>query len=158
MALRCAAFWTRFAPEFRVFSSNAYYTFLFFGGATARGGPWPSLQYASRPLDPLLCLSIRLFPSFSGPWTRHPAISFLVFLFVYITHLDYLNNCLAINEFYVFKSVFPLSPPFYLFNYSFKENVYPKNTTDRPNSLLSRILSYDTFMASSKASSAHSAI
>jgi len=49
---------------------------------TARGGPWPSLQYASKPLDPLLCLSIRLFPSFSGPWTRHPAISFLDFLFV----------------------------------------------------------------------------
>ena len=50
-------------------------------GATARGGPWPPLQYASRPLDSLLCLSIRLHPSFSGPWTRHPAISFLVFLF-----------------------------------------------------------------------------
>jgi len=56
--------------------------FFFFGGATARGGPWPPLQYASKPLDPSLCLSIRLFPSFSGPWTRHPAISFLVFLFV----------------------------------------------------------------------------
>ena len=56
--------------------------FFFFGGATARGGPWPPLQYASKPLDPLLYLSIRLFPSFSGPWTRHPAISFLVFLFV----------------------------------------------------------------------------
>jgi len=51
-------------------------------GATARGGPWPPLQYASRPLDSLLCLAIRLHPSFSGPWTRHPAISFLVFLFV----------------------------------------------------------------------------
>ena len=51
-------------------------------GATARGGPWPPLQYASRSLGPLLCLSIRLYPSFSGPWTRHPAISFLVFLFV----------------------------------------------------------------------------
>ena len=55
---------------------------MFFDGATARGGPWPPLQYASKPLDPLPCLSIRLFPSFSGPWTRHPAISFLVFLFV----------------------------------------------------------------------------
>ena len=55
---------------------------IFFGGATARGGPWPPLQYASRPLDPSLSLSIHLFPSFSGPWTRHPAISFLVFLFV----------------------------------------------------------------------------
>ena len=55
---------------------------FFFGGATAWGGPWPPLQYASRPLDPLLCLSIRLSPSFSGSWTRHPAISFLVFLFV----------------------------------------------------------------------------
>ena len=30
-------------------------------------GPWPPLQYASKPLDPLLYLSIRLFPSFSGP-------------------------------------------------------------------------------------------
>ena len=51
-------------------------------GATARGGPWPPLQYASRSLGSLLYLSIRLNPSFSGPWTRHPAISFLVFLFV----------------------------------------------------------------------------
>ena len=51
-------------------------------GATGQGGPWPPLQYASRPLGSLLCLSIRLHPSFSGPWTRHPAISFLVFLFV----------------------------------------------------------------------------
>ena len=51
-------------------------------GATARGGPWPPLQYASRPFGSLLCLSISLHPSFSGPWTRHPAISFLVFLFV----------------------------------------------------------------------------
>ena len=31
-------------------------TFFFLGGATARGGPWPPFQYASRPLDPLLCL------------------------------------------------------------------------------------------------------
>ena len=51
-------------------------------GATARGGPWPRLQYVSRSLGSLLYLSIRLYPSFSGPWTRHPAISFLVFLFV----------------------------------------------------------------------------
>jgi len=51
-------------------------------GATARGGPWPPLQCASRPLDSLLCLSIHLNPSSSGPWTRHPATSFLVFLFV----------------------------------------------------------------------------
>ena len=51
-------------------------------GATARGGPWPPLQYASRSLGSLLYLSTRLYPSFSGPWTRHPAISFLVFLFV----------------------------------------------------------------------------
>ena len=57
---------------------------LFFDGATAQGGPWPPLQYATKPLDPLLCPSIRLFPSFSGPWTRHPAISFLVFLFVFL--------------------------------------------------------------------------
>jgi hypothetical protein len=40
--------------------------YMFFYGATARGGPWPPLQYASKPLDPLLYLSIRLFPSFSG--------------------------------------------------------------------------------------------
>ena len=51
-------------------------------GGTARGGPWPPLRYASRSLGSLLYLSIRLYPSFSGPWTRYPAISFLVFLFV----------------------------------------------------------------------------
>ena len=51
-------------------------------GATARGGPWPPLQCASRPLDSLLCLSIHLNPSSSCPWTRHPATSFLAFLFV----------------------------------------------------------------------------
>ena len=56
--------------------------FVFFDGATARGWPWPPIQYASKPLDPLLCLSIRLFPSFSGLWSHHPAISFLVFLFI----------------------------------------------------------------------------
>jgi len=61
--------------------SNTDCKFFFFDG-TARDGPWPPLQYASKPLDPLLCPSIRLFSSFSGPWTRHPAISFLVFLFV----------------------------------------------------------------------------
>ena len=44
----------------------------------------PSLQYASKPLAPLINLShsLRSFPSFSRPWTRHPAISFLVLLFV----------------------------------------------------------------------------
>jgi hypothetical protein len=31
-------------------------------GATARGGPWPPLQYASKLLDSLLCLYIRLHP------------------------------------------------------------------------------------------------
>ena len=51
-------------------------------GATARGEPWSPLKYASRPLDSLLCLSLRLHPFFSGPWTRHLAISFLVFRFV----------------------------------------------------------------------------
>ena len=51
-------------------------------GATARGGPWRPLQYASRSLGSLLYLSIHLSPSFSGPWARHPAISFLAFLFV----------------------------------------------------------------------------
>jgi hypothetical protein len=55
---------------------------FFFYGATARGGPWPPFQSACKPLDPLLYFSIRLFPSFSGPQTRHPAISFLVFLCV----------------------------------------------------------------------------
>jgi hypothetical protein len=44
-----------------------FFFFFFFYGATARGGPWPPLQYASKHLDPLLYLSIRLFPSFSGP-------------------------------------------------------------------------------------------
>jgi hypothetical protein len=44
-----------------------FFFFFFFYGATVRGGPWPPLQYVSKPLDPLLCISIRLFPSFSGP-------------------------------------------------------------------------------------------
>ena len=48
-------------------------------GATAQCGPWPPLQYTSRPLDSLFCLSTHLNPSSSGPWTRHPATSFLVF-------------------------------------------------------------------------------
>ena len=51
-------------------------------GATAWGGPWPPLQCASKTLNSLLCLSIHLNPSCSGPWTRHPATSFLAFLFV----------------------------------------------------------------------------
>ena len=69
-------------------------------GTTARGGPWPPLQYSSRSLGSLLYLSIRLYPSFSGPWTRHPAISFLVFLFV-LLHTAFLSasflglRCLA---------------------------------------------------------------
>ena len=44
-----------------------WYTFLFFlfGGSAARGGPRPLLKYASRLLDPLLCLSIRLLLGFS---------------------------------------------------------------------------------------------
>ena len=42
-------------------------------GATSRGGPWPPLQCASRPVDSLLCLSMDLNPSSSGPWTRQPA-------------------------------------------------------------------------------------
>ena len=61
-------------------SAHSIFFFFFFGGTTARGGPWPPLQYASKPLDPLLYLFIRLFPSFSGPWTHHTALSFLVFL------------------------------------------------------------------------------
>ena len=79
---------------------------FFFNGATARGGRWPPLQYASKPLDSLLCLFIHLFPSFSGPWTRHPAISFLVFLFVllhtvfrtisYLHHLPWLQHSLNV--------------------------------------------------------------
>jgi hypothetical protein len=46
-------------PSFAVFGVTILY---FFYGATARGGPWPPLKYASKPLDPLLYLSIRLFP------------------------------------------------------------------------------------------------
>jgi hypothetical protein len=51
----------------RTILGKEYRSFFFFYGATARGGPWPPLQYASKPLDPLLYHSIRLFPSFSGP-------------------------------------------------------------------------------------------
>jgi hypothetical protein len=32
------------------------FVFVFFYGATARGGPWSPLQYVSKPLDPLLSL------------------------------------------------------------------------------------------------------
>ena len=70
--------------------------FFFFNGATAPGGPWPPLQYASKPLDPLLCLSVRLFPSFSGPWTRHPTISFLVVLFV-LLHTAFRTTFFFVN-------------------------------------------------------------
>jgi hypothetical protein len=34
--------------------------FFFFYGATARGGPWPPLQYASKPLDSLIYFYVRL--------------------------------------------------------------------------------------------------
>ena len=73
-----------------------FFFFFFFDDATARGGPWPPLQYASKPLDPLLCLSIRLFPSFSGPWTRHPSISFLVVLFV-LLHTAFCTSFLELR-------------------------------------------------------------
>ena len=73
-------------------------------GATAQGGPWPPLQYAFKPLDSLLCLSICLHPSFSCPWTHHPAILFLVFLFVLLHtafHTSILGlRCLAVFLYY----------------------------------------------------------
>ena len=82
-------------------------------GATARGGPWPPLQYASRFLGPLLCLSIRLYPSFSGPWTRHPAISFLVFLFVLLRTAfrtaSFFWDCGALHSFYMPKPSYSLA-------------------------------------------------
>ena len=96
--------------------------FFFFDGATARGGPWPPLQYAPKPLDPLLCLSIRFFPSFSGPWTRHPAISFLVFLFVFL-HTAFRTsfwNCGVLHSFYMTKPSY--SSAFYK-----PDNVLPLN-------------------------------
>ena len=80
-------------------------------GATARGGPWPPLQYASRSLGPLLCLSIRLYPSFSGPWTRHPAISFLVFLFV-LLHTTFRTASFfggVLHSFYIPKPSYSLA-------------------------------------------------
>ena len=88
---------------FTLFCLYFFYFIFFFGGTTARGGPWPLLHYASRPPDPLICLSIRLFPSFSGPWTRHPAISFLVFLFV-LLHTAFRTSfwsCGFLHSFYV---------------------------------------------------------
>jgi hypothetical protein len=50
-----------------MYFKDFFFFFFIFYGATAWGGPWPPFQYASKPLDPLLYLSIRLFPSFSGP-------------------------------------------------------------------------------------------
>jgi hypothetical protein len=38
--------------------SSFFFFFFFFYGATARGGPWPPLQYVSKLLVPLLYLSI----------------------------------------------------------------------------------------------------
>ena len=105
------------------YKTHPFYIFFFFGGATARGGPWPTLQYASRPLDPLLCLSIRSSPSFSGLWTRHPAISFLVFPFV-LLHTAFRTtsfcNCGVLHSFYVTKPSYSLA-----FNES--DNVFPLN-------------------------------
>jgi hypothetical protein len=43
--------------------ASHFFFFFFFYGATARGRTWPPLQYVSKTLDPLLSLSIRLFPS-----------------------------------------------------------------------------------------------
>src|SRR5215469_7613129 len=86
--------------------------FFFFVGATARGGPWPPLQYASKLLDPLLYLSIHLFPSFSGPWPRHPAISFSVFLFV-LLHTAFRTAsfwvCGVLHSFYMTKPSYSLA-------------------------------------------------
>ena len=79
----CTAFFDHWSGKQYISSKHSESVTLllfFFGGATARSGPWPPLQYASKPLNPLLYLSIHLFPSFSGPWTHHPAISFLVLL------------------------------------------------------------------------------
>ena len=82
-------------------------------GATARGGPWPPLQCASKPLDSLLCLSIHLNPSSSGPWTRHSATSFLVFLFV-LLHTAFRTtfffwNCGVLLSFYMTKPPYSLA-------------------------------------------------
>src|SRR5215510_4323778 len=59
--------------------------------------PWPPLQCASSVLDSLLCLSIHSHPSFSGPWTRHPANSFLVFLFV-LLHKAFHTSCWGLQS------------------------------------------------------------
>jgi hypothetical protein len=60
-------FFLFFFVLFLFFYYYYYYYYYHYYGATARGGPWPPLQYVSKPLDPLLYLSIRLFPSYSGP-------------------------------------------------------------------------------------------
>ena len=86
--------------------------FFFFDGATARSGPWPPLHYATKSLDPLLCLSIRLIPSFSGPWTRHPAISFfglplrlVAYSFPYLFFWD----CGVLHSFHMNKPSYSLA-------------------------------------------------
>ena len=72
------------------FSPKAGFSILSFlsNDTTARGGLWPPLQHASKLLGSLLCPSNRWQPSFSGSWTHHPAISFLVFLFV-LSHIAF---------------------------------------------------------------------
>ena len=99
---------------------------FFFGGATAWGGPWPPLQYASRPLDPLL-VSPFVYPHLSQVrghviqpshfWSS--SLSCCIKLSV--QHLFW--NCGVLHSFYVTKPSYSLAfnePDNVLpFNYSF---------------------------------------
>jgi len=92
--------WKIFSSEYIHYKMLIHEKFLenfFFDGATAQGGPWSPLQWASKPILPLLCPSIRLFPSFWGLWTRHPTISFLVFLFVLLHTIFYATSFLELQ-------------------------------------------------------------
>jgi len=76
-------------------------TSFFFGGATAF---FTIPLQASRSHDQSLSLSLRSFPSFSRPCTRHPAISFLVLLWCLAFYIIY-------TYIYVIYYIFILYPP-----------------------------------------------
>ena len=80
--------------------------FFFFGGAKDLGGPWPPSQYATRPLDPLLCLSIRLLPAFSVRVHVIQAPQFwssfsLCCMQLSVHHLAFLRRLFRIKRFFV---------------------------------------------------------
>ena len=88
------------------------------------GGPWPPSQYASRPLDPLLCLSPFVYPHLSHIrghviqpshfWSSSSSCC----IQLSVQHL--FRNCGVLHSFYVTK-------PSYSFAFNEPDNVLPLN-------------------------------